>query len=72
MLWLCIQFPQLPLEAVIAQTGGFKGVPAGEASELAFWRMAGGDPPGEIKPIDDPARHAEEDHISLLRLFEQR
>jgi ATP-dependent helicase/nuclease subunit B len=52
--------PQLPLEAAIAQAGGFRDVPAGTVRELAFWRMAGGDPPGEIKPVADPERHAQE------------
>lgn len=45
--------PQLPLEAVIARAGGFDGVPAGTIGALAFWRLSGGDPPGEIMPLDD-------------------
>lgn len=40
---------QLPLEAYIALKGGFKDVPALPASELSFWRLSGGDPPGERK-----------------------
>jgi ATP-dependent helicase/nuclease subunit B len=39
--------PQLPLEALIAEAGGFTGVPAAPVSELAFWRLSGGDPAGE-------------------------
>jgi ATP-dependent helicase/nuclease subunit B len=43
--------PQLPLEAVILAAGGFAGVPAGEVAELAYWRLTGGAPPGEIRPV---------------------
>jgi ATP-dependent helicase/nuclease subunit B len=54
--------PQLPLEAAIAEAGGFEGVPAAPVAELAFWRLSGGDPPGEERPLD-PA--------SLPRLVEE-
>ena len=40
--------PQLPLEAVIARAGGFADLPACEVAALAYWRLSGGDPPGEI------------------------
>jgi ATP-dependent helicase/nuclease subunit B len=63
--------PQLPLEAAIAQAGGFADVPAGAVSELAFWRMAGGDPPGEIKPVDDPVRHAQEALAGMTALVDR-
>ncbi|MGQ9370925.1 double-strand break repair protein AddB [Azospirillum sp. ST 5-10] len=43
--------PQLPLEAAIAAAGGFAGVPAGEVAEIAFWRLTGGDPAGEVRPV---------------------
>ncbi len=45
--------PQLPLEAAIARAGGFEGVAAGEVRSLAFWRLSGGDPPGEMVPAGD-------------------
>jgi len=45
--------PQLPLEALIASKGGFEGVPEGTVAELAYWRLTGRDPAGEIKPLDD-------------------
>jgi ATP-dependent helicase/nuclease subunit B len=57
--------PQLPLEAVIARAGGFADLPAGPVGSMAYWRLSGGDPPGEIRPhpegtvdktIDDAAR----------------
>lgn len=41
--------PQLPLEAAMAAAGAFRGVPAGEVSNLEFWRLTGGDPAGERK-----------------------
>jgi ATP-dependent helicase/nuclease subunit B len=42
--------PQLPLEAAMAEAGGFPEI-AGKVAELAFWRLSGGDPPGEVKPL---------------------
>ena len=47
--------PQLPLEAAIAACGGFKGLAVGPVSELAFWRLIGGQPAGEeVKIKHDP------------------
>ncbi len=42
--------PQLPLEAVIADQGGFSGLPRGVTGELAYLRLTGGSPPGEFMP----------------------
>ncbi len=42
--------PQLPLEAAMAEAGAFPGI-AGRVAELEFWRLSGGDPAGEIKPL---------------------
>ena len=39
--------PQLPLEATIAQAGGFAGVPGATVSALDYWRLRGGEPAGE-------------------------
>ncbi len=52
--------PQLPLEAAIAEAGGFAGLAAGNVAELAYWRLAGGEVAGEVKPIagDIAAVHA--------------
>jgi ATP-dependent helicase/nuclease subunit B len=48
--------PQLPLEAAIAAAGGFDGVAPAPPARLAYWRLTGGDPPGEIKELEgDPA-----------------
>ena len=43
--------PQLPIEGLIAASGGFKGVASGEVAALAYWRLSGGAPAGEIKPL---------------------
>ncbi|MDR3517164.1 MAG: double-strand break repair protein AddB [Azospirillaceae bacterium] len=43
--------PQLPLEAAIAQAGGFTDLPPAAVSALAFWRVSGGEPAGEEKPL---------------------
>ena len=42
--------PQLPLEAVIADQGGFGDLQRGETGELAYLRLSGGNPPGEFLP----------------------
>ncbi|MET4698475.1 ATP-dependent helicase/nuclease subunit B [Constrictibacter sp. MBR-5] len=42
--------PQLALEAVIARQGGFQDIAAGAVAELAYWRLSGGDPAGEVQP----------------------
>ncbi len=55
--------PQLPLEAAIARGGGFKNVPAGPVARLEYWRVPGGVPPGEIKPLKtdkEPEERADE------------
>jgi ATP-dependent helicase/nuclease subunit B len=39
--------PQLPLEAAIAEAGGFAGVAGGRVSDLEYWRLRGGNPVAE-------------------------
>jgi ATP-dependent helicase/nuclease subunit B len=46
---------QLALEAAILREGGFRDLPAGAVRHLAYWRLSGGDPPGEIKPVKEDA-----------------
>jgi ATP-dependent helicase/nuclease subunit B len=48
--------PQLPLEAAILRDGNFAGL-SGIPTALEYWRLTGGDPAGERKPVDkdDPA-----------------
>jgi ATP-dependent helicase/nuclease subunit B len=61
--------PQLPLEAAMITRGGFSGVPAGDISELAFWRLSGGRVPGSVSPAaDDAATVAEEAYAGLVAL----
>jgi ATP-dependent helicase/nuclease subunit B len=63
--------PQLPLEAAIARAGGFTGVPAAPVAELAFWRLGGGDPAGEAKPLNgEPAALIEDALAGLQRLID--
>lgn len=62
--------PQLPLEAAIAAAGGFEGLPQGAVTSLAFWRLSGGTPPGEVQAAGgvDPVQLAEEALEGLKRL----
>ncbi len=43
--------PQLPLEAAILEAGGFETIAAAPVAELAYWRLSGGNPPGETASI---------------------
>ena len=43
--------PQLALEALMLGDGGFEGLPPGAAKSLAYWRLSGGEPAGEITPV---------------------
>ncbi|MBI3710747.1 MAG: double-strand break repair protein AddB [Proteobacteria bacterium] len=40
--------PQLPLEAAIAEQGGFADVPAEAVAILSYWRLRGGEPAAEV------------------------
>jgi ATP-dependent helicase/nuclease subunit B len=65
--------PQLPLEALIADQGGFTDVPAGETAELAFLRLGGGNPPGAFLPAlgKEPPNEAIADAwIGLIKLID--
>lgn len=49
--------PQLPLEAMMIEQGGFAPIGKGSVAELAYWRLTGGDPAGEMKsPEADPEK----------------
>ena len=42
--------PQLPMEALILERGGFPGAPDGSrTTEMIYWRLTGGEVPGEVK-----------------------
>ncbi|MBF0560762.1 MAG: double-strand break repair protein AddB [Alphaproteobacteria bacterium] len=63
--------PQLPLEAAMAQRGGFAGVAAGPVTEIAYWRLKGGEPGGEERPAGtDPAALADEAYAGLQVLID--
>lgn len=64
--------PQLPLEAAIAQRGGFPGVPAKPVTGLDYWRLRGADRAGDITSAakeKDAAALAEEAVAGVLRLI---
>tara|TARA_Y100001970_G_scaffold294354_1_gene451333 strand:- start:13624 stop:16674 length:3051 start_codon:yes stop_codon:yes gene_type:complete len=67
--------PQLPLEAAIAEGGGFQDVSAAQVKELAYWHLSGGQPPGEIRKIEDNLREIVKESIigleSLIDIFDQ-
>ncbi len=43
--------PQLPLEALIAEVGGFADLPALPVEALEFWHLSGGSTPGKIQAV---------------------
>ena len=43
--------PQLPLEAMMVEWGGFGPALQGEVHELAFWKLSGGREPGKVSPL---------------------
>ncbi len=45
--------PQLPLEAAIAQAGGFATLAARPVTALEYWRLTGGTPAGKIEALAD-------------------
>ena len=69
--------PQLPLEAMLLQLGGFGPDLQGEVHELAFWKLSGGSKPGEVVSLWSKAnqdqraeteRTSYEAYITLLEL----
>ncbi|HKT20006.1 MAG TPA: PD-(D/E)XK nuclease family protein, partial [Stellaceae bacterium] len=44
--------PQLPLEAWMIEHGGFAPACQGLVGDIAYWRLSGGDPAGEAKPLE--------------------
>ena len=61
---------QLPLEAAIAQAGGYDGLGAVAVAEMAHVSLGGGKGAGAAKPVkDDPAALAAEAWAGLLRLM---
>ena len=66
--------PQLPLEAAIALSGGFKDLPPGLVSTLSYWRVSGGREAGEIRDIksdgSELGRMAEQGLLQLIAQFD--
>jgi ATP-dependent helicase/nuclease subunit B len=71
--------PQLTLEAAMLRKGGFGGIAAGgSVAELLYVQLRGGDPAGELKPIqfkdgttpDSQADHALAKLTELAQLFD--
>ena len=68
--------PQLPLEGAMAACGAFGPELAGEAAELAFWKLSGGKTPGAATVLKrgDPAETRaliETARAGLLALIER-
>ena len=62
--------PQLPLEALIAEAGGFTDIPAAGVEELAYWQLMGGQAGGrERDAAGDAARTIAEARAGLARLI---
>ncbi|MDA0230529.1 MAG: double-strand break repair protein AddB [Proteobacteria bacterium] len=63
--------PQLSLEALIAEAGGFEGVARDAVAELAYWKLNGAEPAGEMLPLkkNDPAVLAAAAKAGLLALI---
>lgn len=64
--------PQLPLEALLALRGGFTGLDEKHPSEIAYVRLSGGDPAGDMKPASKdktPEELALEVERRLLQLI---
>tara|TARA_Y100001960_G_C14757455_1_gene872029 strand:- start:2330 stop:2845 length:516 start_codon:yes stop_codon:yes gene_type:complete len=61
--------PQLPLEAWIAQSGGFNEIHPATVSEVCYWQLTGGAEPGQVisvrENVEDLIQHA---HDGLQRL----
>jgi ATP-dependent helicase/nuclease subunit B len=71
---------QLPLEGLMARDGGFEATEAGPLADLSFWRLTGGDPPGERVPAfrgrhrapdPDPNERMDEVRERLVALVER-
>jgi ATP-dependent helicase/nuclease subunit B len=74
--------PQLPLEAAIAQSGGFPDIAGRAVGELVYIRLSGGIPPGEYRslqpsvdgariPADRLAAKAREGLLKRIAQFDQ-
>ncbi len=58
--------PQLTLQAAILARGGFQDLPAREAAEIAYVKLSGGDPAGEVNTLDLPVMDLARKHLAEL------
>ncbi|MFZ5610015.1 MAG: double-strand break repair protein AddB [Pseudomonadota bacterium] len=61
--------PQLPLEGLLAEEGAFQGLAPAPVGGLAYWRLAGGETPGQIIAVKAAAARVREARAGLLRLI---
>jgi ATP-dependent helicase/nuclease subunit B len=63
--------PQLPIEAVLAEAGGFEGVARGTVSQLAVWRVSGAGDGGGVQAYNklDVPETVEKTRAGLVRLI---
>ncbi len=65
--------PQLTLEALIAFTGGFDGIDAGDVGSLQYWKLSGGRPAGDVTVVKgdmkEMVNQAREGVTDLMRAF---
>jgi len=69
--------PQLPLEAMMLEWGGFGPALQGEVHELAFWKLSGGREAGKVCPLWKKDQRAKTEEASsearalLIRMIER-
>lgn len=65
--------PQLSLEALIAFTGGFEGIDAGDVGSLQYWKLSGGRPAADVTQVKADVRElvmqARDGISNLMRSF---
>ena len=59
--------PQLPLEAVIASNGGFSNIQQSNSIQLEYWRVRGGNNPGEVVRPGENIVKLQEDALKGLK-----
>jgi ATP-dependent helicase/nuclease subunit B len=58
--------PQLTLQAAILARGGFQNIDARVTAEIAYVKLSGGDPAGEIITLDLPVMELAQQHLAEL------
>jgi len=68
------RYPQLPIEALIAETGGFNGIKVEKVKRLAYLQLTGGQPAGKVRfikePIDITIASTKKGLIDLINRFD--